>query len=522
MQLISFELETLFADVVGLSKAARLPHAMLPEQQISDVSSSKDSAFVDRDHCLFTKSYIFGICPLMEELHGLMLELTRTGGKLQGSSGTPRKMRPYAITSNLESVTEGTMHGAFGANLEGDSSFLSNSGNQRPGSAKSGVRGKLVDAFFHQHKELQNICEIVVDQCIKNVATIITERCIRPHLVKNLEASDTNNGVTNKLSTGVLNAENGVFAVALAFMVETTEQVIRSSLNMLIPPLTNLKVKDIAITLAIEHCHRLGEAVVKKSIRHEVHRLEYDLKRRVEKQKKLAPTSIRKDESSVGKEVLKMLDLLKARNVDVSLTERNNRLSKMLNCYTTTELSAGKIMISSDPEMQLSVNKLASTATDVIETILTPSHVNEHMDSSADIRLLLLTIEFIALLNETFYTPCGLDRIAFFLEEPGMFHSFLQSRVESDTVMEGTKKDPIVELGKVLVRMVTSKLINTSKLERSLLGALGHTERAQAISLFCLHKLGNNNFDITQNSTGWIQGESLIMLRLRRELLKRR
>jgi hypothetical protein len=257
MQLISFELETLFADVVGLSKAARLPSVTLPEQQIADVSSSKDSAFVDRDHCLFSKSYIFGICPLMEELHGLMLELTRTGGKLQGSSGTPRKMRPYAISSNLESVTEGTIHGAFGANLEGDLSFLSSSGNQRPVSGKSGVRGKLVDAFFHQHKELQNICEVVVDQCIKNVATIITERCIRPCLVKDREAFDTN-GVANTLSTGVLSAENGVFAVALAFMVETTEQVIRASLNMLIPPLTNLKVKDIAITLAIEHCHRLG------------------------------------------------------------------------------------------------------------------------------------------------------------------------------------------------------------------------------------------------------------------------
>jgi hypothetical protein len=143
------------------------------------------------------------------------------------------------------------------------------------------------------------------------------------------------------------------------------------------------------------------------------------------------------------------------------------------------------------------------------------------MDSSADVRLMLLTIEFITLLNETFFTPCGLDRIAFFLEKPAMFHYFLQSRVESDTVMEGTKKDAVAELGRVLVRMVTSKLINTSKLERSLLDALGHTERAQAISLFCLHKLGNNNIDDT-NITGWIQGESLIMLRLRRELLKRR
>jgi hypothetical protein len=47
-------------------------------------------------------------------------------------------------------------------------------------SATASIQAKLVDAFFHQHRDLKEICEFAVNRVLKNVSNRVASECIRP------------------------------------------------------------------------------------------------------------------------------------------------------------------------------------------------------------------------------------------------------------------------------------------------------------------------------------------------------
>lgn len=274
MQLVSFYFETLFGDVVGLERMSTIPAAELAKSKINGETIQPDELQL----CM-SNTVLFTCNPHAEELVTLLSSQGQSNTK---SSGSSRKLTPYSVGSSFGSSTDplGSKSAASVSPMKTKrrDSLGENSGSlaQVDGTdEQSPIIGKLVEAFFHQHRDLKEICEFIVDQTLKNAASRMRDECVVPLLVEKI-GSGTNTTFSSTLKKQVVEASR-------TFLANELGNSIPNALESLCPPTVQPKVRDVASKLTVSHAIRLGEATIDPLVQLESKKLSLERARQLKK-----------------------------------------------------------------------------------------------------------------------------------------------------------------------------------------------------------------------------------------------
>jgi len=303
LQLVSFQLEVLFADVIGLVKADALPLVVLPSRptlSIADANDDKPMRF-DMIPLNFTKLYLFASSSYLEEFYKLISELVEKKDKAGGRVGASKKLRPYAITAQVDGIVSrsspfskqmesvnGTLIGqnpsSPHANLISPQKGINNRRN------KISIQEKLIDAFFHQHNDLQQVCEFVVERSVKNALSVVVKDHIAPGFA--VPASDFDCAFDAFLKM-IRQKEQDALATACGEMKAQCDRMVRESIKLLSSPETKAAVLDIATDLSTRHSQEKGEEHISQIVRQEAQKRidEYIKAEAVKKRSKSASRS---------------------------------------------------------------------------------------------------------------------------------------------------------------------------------------------------------------------------------------
>ena len=284
MMTIFFQLEYLFHDVFGLAASQTLPLRNLPIQQTS--GSVEPSAFVPFDDLplWFSNTSLFPSIPHLKDLCELLRELAQSDGKIVMTAA--KKVRPDTVSNFTGNDSRFVSRISYSID-----SGVSPWSSKRPGSPinKGGIKERLIDAFFHQHKDIQQICEIVVDRVMKNFVQTVSHACILP-LFRNGATSfeeylDKVPSMTlDDYSTLLENLDSMAKIEANAMMNSDMNRIINDTVILLAPSDTKSKVIQVAIALTIAHATEKGTSTIHSIVREEKKKLIDEF---VKKEKKL-------------------------------------------------------------------------------------------------------------------------------------------------------------------------------------------------------------------------------------------
>lgn len=265
-QLVMIQLEDLFADVVGLMKAEGLPLMVLPERNVVASGDDNKVLCLDALPLRFTKLYFFASSSHLEELFKLVTEMVERKGRGAGRvGGASKKLRPYAITSQIGGVElSSSPSGTSPYTRQMSSGSILASPMMSPLNLISPQRGinsrrnstiqdKLVDAFFHQHTDLRQICEFVVERTAKNTLAIVVKEHIAPHFEFPISAY---NESFDTFVRQIRQKEQDALTASNKEMKCRTVQLVTESVKLLSAPDTKPAVMDIAIKLSTRHVHQ--------------------------------------------------------------------------------------------------------------------------------------------------------------------------------------------------------------------------------------------------------------------------
>jgi len=263
-QLVMIQLEDLFADVVGLIKAEGLPLMVLPERNLAGGDDNKVIR-LDMLPLRFTKVYIFASSSHLEELFKLVSEMVERKGRVAGRvGGASKKLRPYAITSQIGGAdlsSSPSSSSPYTRQMSSGSIFASPMMSPFLISPQRGIynrrnntiQDKLVDAFFHQHTDLRQICEFVVERTAKNTLAVVVKEHVTPHFKFSTLAY---NESFDAFVRQIRQREQDALTASNKEMKSRIAPLVTESVNLLSLPDTKSAVSDIAIKLATRHVHQ--------------------------------------------------------------------------------------------------------------------------------------------------------------------------------------------------------------------------------------------------------------------------
>lgn len=177
MKIMSLYLERFFEETTGLPKLTSLPLSTLSPADI-DRPESLDAICTG-----FSSVLVFAASPHMEDLLSLVNRIEK--GVTSKTPAKARKLRPSIVSRNLgvepsklfEDQTQGDAGRLETPIKLGNSVFDPNW--ELPETETKTIETKLVEAFFHQHREIKLICEFAVDQVLKMAPKQIVSACIQ-------------------------------------------------------------------------------------------------------------------------------------------------------------------------------------------------------------------------------------------------------------------------------------------------------------------------------------------------------
>lgn len=281
MILVSLQLDSFFHDVIGLTTAQNLPTVSLPTRVIVNNGFTADSANnnslvkLDTLPLWYSKSYLISVTSHLEDMFDLLKQLA--SNKVE-ASGSAKKVKPRSISSGTLTDRTGSASWQQSSTRITLGSPMSPSWpSNRPGTPnnREGIKDKLIDSFFHQHQDLQQLCEMTVDRVIKNFSNTVSQTIISPMFKDGatsyeeyLESSSpmmTLDDYTRLLQSVEVDAK----LKARAQMNEEFERIINGSLGLLAASESNPTILDIAASLAINHAAQKGEQIIRSIIQEE-------------------------------------------------------------------------------------------------------------------------------------------------------------------------------------------------------------------------------------------------------------
>eukprot|EP00571_Detonula_confervacea_P000080 CAMPEP_0172324684 /NCGR_PEP_ID=MMETSP1058-20130122/51971_1 /TAXON_ID=83371 /ORGANISM="Detonula confervacea, Strain CCMP 353" /LENGTH=1077 /DNA_ID=CAMNT_0013041025 /DNA_START=44 /DNA_END=3273 /DNA_ORIENTATION=+ len=290
MAMISFQLDALFHDVVGLSPSQNLAILPLPTLKPGGSADSTNLAHLDDLPLWFSKHFLFPSIPHLKDLCELLRDLVQNNGKM-ATTASAKKVRPNSV-SHL-----GGMDSKFVSRISFSvDNTMSPWSSKRTGApnSKGGIKERLVDSFFHQHKDLQQLCEMIADRAIKNTAETASQACILPIFRSGATAFEE---YFHKSPTMTLEEymkllktlDSRANEEATTLMSNDFDRIIKGALQLLAPPEMKYKVVEIASTLAINHATLKGRHTIHSIISEEKKKLVDEFIRKEKKVKAGVP-----------------------------------------------------------------------------------------------------------------------------------------------------------------------------------------------------------------------------------------
>jgi hypothetical protein len=234
MLLVAFCLESLFNDTISLPKLTSLPPATLTK-------SPESLDDLDRLDIMLNPVALFASSPHVEDLVYLF------DGETQDSQNTqapikPKKLRPSTIGSLSADTRSFLPPESPRGKPSGLSSLVERDCSQY--GKKWAIQQKLVDAFFHQHRDLKVICDFAVDQTLKTISgQAWTKFAIQAALEREITMEAPERDIEEfPLSAMDLSSE---------YLRDQLRGRVEQSLKLFAPSGVNQKVLDMATNLSV-------------------------------------------------------------------------------------------------------------------------------------------------------------------------------------------------------------------------------------------------------------------------------
>ena len=272
---------------------------MLPLPNSKSTGSESNSLVSMDDLPLwFSKALLFPSIPHLKDLFELLTESSQSGRRMSMTSSA-KKVRPNTVT-NL-----GSMDSRFVSRLSFNADNITSPwSSKRPitPNNKGGIQERLVDSFFHQHKDLQQLCQMIVDHAVKNFSEKATQQCILPIFqfgATSFEEYFNKTPIMTQVEYSKLLKELDLKACkdASSLMKDEFDRIIKGTLHLLAPPQTKTKVAEVAASLTISHASQKGTNAIHSIIGEEKKKLLEEFNRKEKKVKAGVPlTSSKKDQ----------------------------------------------------------------------------------------------------------------------------------------------------------------------------------------------------------------------------------
>ena len=491
MALVSFQLAPLFGNTIGLVSSYNLRMPTLPTQ--SPDLSSKLTAF-DTKPIFFTRQYLFLVTPFLKDLHELLKLVARGGGK--SSTGSAKKVRPSSISGLNNTLL-------FRSISFGERSMSPWSGN-RPGTPtyKSNIRERLVDAFFHQHKDLQKLCDTLVDQSVENFTSAASD-LIHQVFTKatsydeyfNSEPSMTLDGYVKLLQTLEADARESLKEL----MTNCFDRAIGGSLKLLVAPGTCEKVTSIASSLATSHARDKGTKIVSNTLKTETkkHMDEF-----VRKQKKYTDL---KEKSPTPR--VQVVSDHSAGDAAPPCSSELSLLLKRLRCMETSQAELDSLVRKCTNEFEKSACSPGALGAELSEQIKT---MLLEPKSTGCITRAAAALEVLCTLNKLGYSSSGTRDICTYLNDPENLSALV--RGSSD----GTKL-PGSGIASLLFILIDGGLVHHRPIEDMLLRLMEIDASSTQVSSDLLERLA---LDVCGGASDWQSGGLASMVRLQRKVCR--
>lgn len=250
IELVFFYLERFFDETSGLPKLTSLPRSTVGH-------SSEDLCdCLDKTSAGFSTVLIFASSPHMEDLFSLVEQIVR--GVINRSPSKARKLRPSVVSLSVGMEPSKL----FGESEKGllptpvkDGARGKNESMEPEQSEQRSIETKLVEAFFHQHRDIKGICDFATSQVLRSAPSQIAAECIEPTFEKE--------GITNDSSEEELaRVQTLAFNNARACLERRLVDAIGSGLEIFGPKVLHPRIASIAISLSVARGLLSGQSVL--------------------------------------------------------------------------------------------------------------------------------------------------------------------------------------------------------------------------------------------------------------------
>lgn len=267
LQLLQFQIDIFFSETVGLSYIEKLELYDLPLEANHNES-------LDMSPFGFSKDFIASSSPHIDDLFKLITDIC-TNGRVSHSGGASKKLKPYVLNTSAAPNSDSSFLNPFDSMEQGrfDSIYTKVSSL----SVTNSIHDQLVDAFFHQHKHLQQVCEFVIDFGIQHVLSkSIIRDTVLPCAQWILKMYIADEKIPNPMELEWYLRVRQSLEQKTYFHVQSKSKMIlqnyiEGALEKLIPPDTDDKVRSVSIELALQHAYRkagsFNAGVVRKEVK---------------------------------------------------------------------------------------------------------------------------------------------------------------------------------------------------------------------------------------------------------------
>ena len=309
MLAVSLQLDNLFSETIGLEYSWNLPAVTLPRrhsfQNSNDTPSSNSSSVttlspIDILPLWLSKSFLFLTTSYVQDIFEIVqhFQSANTSSSKLGTS-TAKKVRPRSIsTGPLKDFVESNSWQRLSpmrslSPVTGSPWSSGKTSSADPGS-EAAIKDKLIDTFFHQHNELQQLCETTIDQVIKNFSRSTLQNAITPIFKEKATLygdyfSRSPSLTLNEYVELLQSLDVTANMKAREEMKSEFGRTIRGTLELLSPPNTQPRVREIACSLALRHASNKGDQIIRSFISEEKRKLIDEFARKESKVKAGVP-----------------------------------------------------------------------------------------------------------------------------------------------------------------------------------------------------------------------------------------
>jgi hypothetical protein len=258
MQQVSFHLETFFNEIFSLPKLTSLPDSTLVRLSHANPHS------LDNHKIGLSKAAIYASSPHMEDLCDMiMISKNSIRRETKSSSIKPKKLKP-SIVSTIVGIEARSYLGAESpigkvaptlSNANRKEALVDNSLHGKKVHAKN----KLTDGFFHQHRDLKEICDFVVQQTLKTLS--VDE--IRTFVMK---ASEEFSIGIQSTETEIEEMQVRAFELSQEFLRNKLTKTLRKSLELFCRTGIQRRVIDVATNLSTDRGMETSHVIVRDLI----------------------------------------------------------------------------------------------------------------------------------------------------------------------------------------------------------------------------------------------------------------